>query len=808
MSYILLLLLSFFLLFCICDMHVLSSNLISLFPPYTSNICRGLGDVRETSREVSFCSHALLSKSDVFIIPETFNDPRFANNSLVTGPPFIRFYAGVPLLSPEGYKLGTFCIIDSKPHPEGLSLNEKQNLRELAAMVMDTMVSRKKEMEQLKDEKTRLIACAAHDLLTPLTGIQLNLGLLMEDKTLTDKLDTHQRELMETSVKCSEMIERICFQAIENFRGDLVVRGGQSESSKLGERPVNIDQLVENINKVVSTFPKRVSLYIDKEDNVPSTIVSDELKLFRSIMNYLTNAFKHTNSGFIRLHIHVRKASESITDMELDLLPGTFVAPKCDVLVVEVHDTGPGIDLDKYATLFTPNDDESAQRTHSGIGLYSVATAINSLGGEYGVFPREDLAASYPSLASKLLKVPAASGCVFWFSIPVKLPEFAPTSKLNGDSQQSAADVTASEELTGIASKKRPNLSLSFTEDVHETSAKRRAFSPSSEEEKLAEEEEELSGERTKSVLIIDDSLTIRKALSKGFSRLGFKVTEAENGMEGLKKLKTSEYDLVLLDFLMPVLDGVDVAKKFRGWEKERRPWFHQYIIGMSAHANGNEAQLGIKSGMDRFMGKPIPLKTLKDLAECKPVSDASAFLDARHQQSVKAILEAADRMERLNNSDDDRSSVSSQGQSSASDSLLSAKSPCLIVENTSDRSMIRQVAEKSGWKVVAVKHGQDAIRLLKMRNWGIVFIDNDLPLFSGSSCVVRFRDWEKRSRVVRQKNIFLLAESHDPNALQSGVDGTLGKPVDPIHVHKLLEAASKEVFNCSREILLQGRSS
>ena len=103
--------------------------------------------------------------------------------------------------------MGTFCIIDSKPRPQGLSLNEKQNLRELADMVMDTMVSRKKEMEQLKDEKTRLIACAAHDLLTPLTGIQLNLGLLMEDKTLTDKLDAHQRELMDTSVKCSEMID-------------------------------------------------------------------------------------------------------------------------------------------------------------------------------------------------------------------------------------------------------------------------------------------------------------------------------------------------------------------------------------------------------------------------------------------------------------------------------------------------------------------------------------------------------------------------------------------------------------------------
>lgn len=730
----------------------------------------------------------------------------------MTGPPFIRFYAGVPLTSPEGYKLGTFCIIDSKPRPNGLSLNEKQNLRELTDMVMDTMVSRKKEMDQLRDEKTRLIACAAHDLLTPLTAIQLNLGLLMEDKNLRDKLDPHQRELMDTSVKCSEMIERICFQAIENFRGDLVVRGGQSESSTMkGERPVNINQLVENLNKVVSTFPKKVPLYIEKEDNVPATIMSDELKLFRSIMNYLTNAFKHTDSGSIRLHIYVRKASKSITDMELDRLPGTFVAPKCDVLVVEVHDTGPGIDLDKYSTLFTPNNsDESAQSTHSGIGLYSVATAINSLGGEYGVFPREDLTATLPSLADTLLKVPAPSGSVFWFSIPLKLPHVGSPSRPSGGEkqqhQQTAADTTeaAKEPIRRIASRKRPSIARSVTsqtEIMQDAPMKKQYSEP--------EEKEEMDSERKKKVLIIDDSLTIRKALSKGFSRLGFDVEEAENGMEGLKKLKVTEYHLVLLDFLMPVLDGVDVAKKFRVWEKERRPWFHQYIIGMSAHANGNEAQLGIKSGMDRFMGKPIPLKSLKDLAECKAVLEADALLEARHKQSLSAILEAADRMERLNSDDEkSKSSVSSSlGHSSVSDSLLTAKSSCLIVENTSDRSTLRQIAEKSGFKVVAVRGGDDAIRLLKMRNWGIIFIDNDLPLFSGSSCIVRFRDWEKRSRVVKQKNIFLLADSHDPNALQSGVDGTLGKPLDPIHLHRLLERASKEVFQCSREILLQGRT-
>lgn len=154
---------------------------------------RGLGEVRETSRELSFCAHAILSKQDVFIVNDTYGDPRFVQNGLVTGPPYIRFYAGVPLVSPRGYKLGTFCIIDPEPRPNGLGLNEKQNLRELAEMVMDAMVHRKKEMEQLMDEKTRLIACAAHDLLSPLTGIQLNLGLLMEDETLGEKLDENQR---------------------------------------------------------------------------------------------------------------------------------------------------------------------------------------------------------------------------------------------------------------------------------------------------------------------------------------------------------------------------------------------------------------------------------------------------------------------------------------------------------------------------------------------------------------------------------------------------------------------------------------
>ncbi|MDH4074716.1 MAG: ATP-binding protein [Acidimicrobiia bacterium] len=75
--------------------------------------CVGLG-VRETPRSVSFCGHAIM-QSDAFVIDDAHEDPRFADNPLVTGPPFVRFYAGQPLVDEAGHKLGTLCVIGHEP---------------------------------------------------------------------------------------------------------------------------------------------------------------------------------------------------------------------------------------------------------------------------------------------------------------------------------------------------------------------------------------------------------------------------------------------------------------------------------------------------------------------------------------------------------------------------------------------------------------------------------------------------------------------------------------------------------------------
>lgn len=91
-------------------------------------------EVCETGRDISFCAHAILHEP-IMVVPDALDDPRFADNPLVTGSPYIRFYAGAPLTMPSGVRLGTMCLIDRRPRTlDALELGILGTLRDLAVM--------------------------------------------------------------------------------------------------------------------------------------------------------------------------------------------------------------------------------------------------------------------------------------------------------------------------------------------------------------------------------------------------------------------------------------------------------------------------------------------------------------------------------------------------------------------------------------------------------------------------------------------------------------------------------------------------
>lgn len=744
---------------------------------------RGMGDAQEGPRKSSICAHNIMSKLDLVVIPDATKDWRFKDSAQVTGMRHLRFYAGAPLVCPEGYRLGTLCVMDTKPRPEGLSLAQKQNLMEIAAMIMDVMVEQRQAKNHEFRDPAQLIACTAHDLMTPLLGIKVGLSKIKNDRELG--LSHHQQDILDTAATCSSIMNRICRKTIKTFQSEDKADAQSNLASRVdGVTVLKPAELIRNLQMVMEPFPKQVPLIFTTDPKVPPTVVTDDLKIFRSAINFLTNACAKTETGSVHLRIYVKEE-------ENDKMK--------DHLVFECEDSGPGVDVDQYQFLFKPVAAESnsldstvsskvieknksgafkSMIQNTGLGLYSVASQIGSIGGKYGFRPRGFTESGSPHLDTNGNSL---RGSIFWFSVPLVV----------------AKDTASSIPKPSVKKRQRPAGEVWNAKDEAELLPQEdKTASPSYDEGQNKGVMTTSTGPRKKRALIIEDSLVCRKTMARVLSKLGFEVSQAVNGMEGVKELQTTLFDLVLCDFLMPVMDGLDCVQQYRQFEVASRPWFVHFIVGMSAHANEKDVEKGLKVGMNDFKQKPVTLSTMKEIMECKEYKLVSERLDAI---AAKAEGETMLRSSKRRNT---------EGEGGSQPSELRV---CLVAEEgTGIAKLVEEAAERKGWKAIIVNDGEAALRLLQIRNWDAVLLDDELPGLTSSRCVARFREWEKKNRVNRQKNVTQMSSSFIPSHLEtsssiqlpSGFDGALGKPLSMKVVLDFLEVTAESASCGSQDIV------
>ena len=478
-------------------------------------------------------------------------DFRFLDNPFVSGPPFCKLYAGASLITPEGYRLGSVCILDTVARPNGLSEEECATLSDLAEMTMKVMIDRRYKLNKQKESPSQLMAYTAHDILAPLTSVHLSLSILNSDPSITEKLANHQLELLNTATSCSELMIRIC----NNWEG-----GRQSENEKLltdsttskiatsgnatkDNVPLtNLKDLVKNLNMTVNPIPKHVPCIVTLDKEVPSIIVGDDLKLFRCAVNLLTNAIDRTIMGIV--HLTIRWDGEAL-------------------LLFECEDTGPDVPVDEYQYLFQRENDDSI----SHVGLSSIAILIDSMDGEYGFRPK-----GVDSCGNVITDAQGnrISGSIFWFSLPLLLPEMLENaddlSRREAQSHENLEPYPLSLPPDMYSHQHQDSIVGTYNDDAnvmdelnklaHDLNASLTDFEPypvnAGSYKKTAQ-----TTIRRRRALVIDDSIVVRRSLTEALNQFRFEVTQAADGTEGLVELQKTLYDIVFCDFIMPVMDGV-----------------------------------------------------------------------------------------------------------------------------------------------------------------------------------------------------------------------------------------------------------
>ncbi|MFP4431482.1 MAG: GAF domain-containing sensor histidine kinase [Spirochaetota bacterium] len=272
----------------ICDTPMANISFVDRDRQWFKSVV-GLED-RETPRDIAFCGHTILG-DELLVVPDAQADERFSDNPLVTAGPRIRFYAGMPLITPDGYRLGALCAIDSVPR--SLTNEQRQALEILSHHVVNLLELRaqRRSFEELSDLKTRMMAIMAHDLRSPMAAVASAVSLLKDDELSDDDRVAVMQELGQLLDSTQYLIDNVVTWASGEMTDPAPASIDVVDLRELSE------ELVESLYDDFAAKGNRLTAHI----NGAGPIESDRNVLLFVLRNLLINANKFTGGGEIEL---------------------------------------------------------------------------------------------------------------------------------------------------------------------------------------------------------------------------------------------------------------------------------------------------------------------------------------------------------------------------------------------------------------------------------------------------------------------------------------------------------------------------
>lgn len=320
----------------------------------------------ETPREVSFCGHAIY-QDEVFVIENALNDDRFKDNPLVVNKPNVTFYAGAPLITPSGHKIGTLCVIDSKPSK--LDDQQKLILKALSNQVIKLFELRRQNQKIVDNQKafihnSKMISLGemssgvAHEVNNPLMIIIGKIQLLSDSYTQNEEINKNEViNDLNIILNASNRIAKV----VKSLR-QFTKNSEYEKKDKVSFLKILEDTLLLCEEK----FKKKViEIKYDHTYRMSEIFINCKPTLFSQvILNLLMNAYEA-----------LEKSDKKIIEIK--------IKNEAKFVKICILDSGPGIPKEIQDKIMEPFFTTKEVGTGSGLGLSTAKGIIEEHNGKF-----------------------------------------------------------------------------------------------------------------------------------------------------------------------------------------------------------------------------------------------------------------------------------------------------------------------------------------------------------------------------------------------------------------------------------------